>query len=228
MSTTTDTRWQQTIDLIHETCTSGTLPTRDGGTWDIYPAGIDLHAALALHEHAHEAGAVRTLETGLGMGISALALGAAAMRNDEQAASHTAVDPSAHWCGYAGLDLVTRSHVAPHFRHISESSLTALPRLLLAGETFDFVFIDGAHHFDAALTDLIYAMMMLPPDGLCAVDDAHLPPVRLALDYVMTNLSVETVPAKHDALVILRRPTAFPPKREWDHFVPFTHEPRIA
>ena len=222
MSTIDTETWRTTLDLLRETCQRATLPTRDGGTWDVYPAGIDMAPAIALHELAHSVGAVRTLETGLGLGISALALASAGARSDPVNAHHTSIDPSAHWCGYAGLDLVMRSPIAPAFRHVSESSLTALPRLLLEGETFDFAFIDGAHHFDAALTDIMYAMMMLPPGGLCAIDDAQMPSVRLAIDYANSNLEAEAVESPHDALVVLRRPDIFPPKREWDHFVDFT------
>jgi predicted O-methyltransferase YrrM len=224
-------RADETLDLLRHTHERGWAPTRDGKRWPVHPAGVSLDAALALHDCAERLDATRTLETGLGLGLSALALTAAVTRNAARSNTgqplHTAIDPSVHWCAHAGLDLVTAAPVADAFRHIDEPSLTALPRLHLAGERFDLAFIDGAHHFETALLDIIYASMMLPTRGLCIIDDANMPPVGLAIEYAVSNLRFEQLDAPHRSLVVLQRPDAVPPRREWNDFVPFATEAHL-
>lgn len=56
-------------------------------------------------------------------------------------------------------------------RILRESSEFALPKLLEAGEKFNFIYIDGNHTFDAVMCDAIYAHKLIEQDGIIVFDD---------------------------------------------------------
>ena len=136
-------------------------------------------------------------------------------------------------CAKAGIgDLV---------RLREEDSQLALPAMVASGETFDFAFIDGSHHFDYAFTDVMYALRLVKPGGLVLVDDTWMPAVRNVVDFFVRNLGIEIDPESshgaHDwrlrrtrfrrkekggraSMLGLRVPQT-PDDRVWDHFAPF-------
>jgi predicted O-methyltransferase YrrM len=212
-------------DAVAETARSayqrGELLRRDGAMQPIAPDGLSQFAAAALRDLAIAHGAVRTLETGLGLGLSTLALGEAVLRSGDIGAQHTAIDPYIDWTGYAGLDLVMGSAMQPIFRHYSEQSQLLLPRMIHEGEQFDFALVDGAHWFETALMDIYFIMLLLKPGGIAVVDDPWMPAIRLAINYASSNLGCRVLPSPHTRYVVLERPEMFPMQRDWRHFVPF-------
>lgn len=199
----------------------GELKRRDGASQPIVPAGMSQHSADSLRDLAIEQNAVRTIETGLGMGLSALALGQAILNSGNPDALHTSIDPYTDRMGHAGLDMVRASALGPYFRFIAQPSQLALPQLVSASERFDLALIDGAHFFETALIDIYYAMMLVREGGLIVVDDVWMPAVRTAVNYATTNLNCEQLPSPHARFSVLVRPTTFPPQRPWDAFTAF-------
>ncbi|MEM0982812.1 MAG: class I SAM-dependent methyltransferase [Planctomycetota bacterium] len=206
---------------IAEIYERGSIPTRSGGRWDVFPTGTSLEAARALHDLVVDTGATRTIETGLGLGLSAAAIGEAVLRSGDPDARHTIIEPFPHSFDYAGTDLVTRLSETCPMRIFDRSSHVVLPELLSAGERFGFAYIDGSHQFHGALIDLMYCLEMLEPGGLCVIDDHWMPAVMNAVSYVEVNLGVERVATPVKDFLVLRRPDVFPPKRRWDHYEDF-------
>lgn len=71
---------------------------------------------------------------------------------------------------------------------IKEQSIDALPRLRVEGRRYDFVYVDGSHHGENVLFDLVLGWSMLTPGGVIVADDYHWTnrrcriPVRVAVD----------------------------------------------
>ena len=89
----------------------------------------------------------------------------------------TAVDP---WADYAEMSELARAEesfrrntaeFAPRLRAIKEPSLSALPRLLGAGERFDVIFIDGSHAYADVMIDSQLSWKLLNPGGVLIWDD---------------------------------------------------------
>lgn len=136
----------------------------------------------------------RTLEVGMGTGLSGLFICWGLLRAGA-GGRHLAIDP--YQCGHEwrGLGLQLRDHAGctEMFEHCAELSEQALPRLVAAKRSFEFIFIDGLHLFEAALLDFYYSDKLLPIGGLCAFDDADTPQVWRVVNFARRHRNYEWV-----------------------------------
>lgn len=194
-----------------------------------FPSGMTRDAGLALSAIVRDERAATTLETGMALGLSTLWIVNALLSNSEATnIHHTAVDPfqATDWRRAAlrlltdAGDLIAQGLVT----HLSEDSTLALPNLIIQNRRFDLILIDGGHLFELAFCDILFASRLIRPGGLIIVDDLWMPSVSTAVNYFTANslltreLRPDLEPSKRFAL--LRAPEQ-PPKRAWDHFVPF-------
>ena len=181
--------------------------------------------AEALREWVEREGATRTIEVGLGYGVSALAVCESLRANGGDGASHVVIDPfqETRFAG-AGLRLLEEGGMAPLVELHPEESQIVLPRLLAEGRRFDLAFVDGNHRFDGVFLDLVYLGRLLRPEGIAFLDDYQLQAVARAASFCTTNLgwTVEEVspPDELHQWAVLRTP-GVPPERRFDHFVDF-------
>ena len=181
--------------------------------------------AGALRGWVEREGATRTIEVGLGYGVSAFAVCEGLRANGGAAARHVVVDPFQETrFGGAGLRLLEEVGVAPLVELHPEESQIVLPRLLAKDRRFDLAFVDGNHRFDAVFLDLVYLGRLLRPGGVVFVDDYQLAAVARAASFCTANLGweVEEVspPDELHQWAVLRTPET-PPERRFDHFVDF-------
>lgn len=80
-----------------------------------------------------------------------------------------------------GEKLLRDNGVASRHRLMHINSNRAVPELFLAGEKFDFVFMDGWKTFDHLLMELYFINQMLQPGGAIVFDDSYMPSVRQAI-----------------------------------------------
>jgi predicted O-methyltransferase YrrM len=142
-------------------------------------------------------GARRTLEVGLGWGVSALFICDGLLANGTGAGGrHVAIDayqldglPS-HRTRYqgAGLAALEEAGVRDLVELHLEESQVVLPRLLAEGRRFDLAFVDGNHRFEAVFLDLVYCARLLEERRIVFVDDVQLPGVRRAVAFCVANL----------------------------------------
>lgn len=134
----------------------------------------------------------RTLEIGIAFGASTVAfcsghraLGYAANKQ------HVAIDPYQPYQLYdeAGVYAVERAGLAGFLDYRPEFSEFVLPRLLEAGERFDFIYIDGSHLFENVFIDAFYSARLLNDGGLMALDDSTDPHIAKVNDFIRSNLS---------------------------------------
>ncbi len=148
-------------------------------------SGINAAASLKIQEFIRRLDAKKTLEIGMAMGCSTLAILEALPKDG----LHTSIDPfqtATHGYGFrgVGLTMVKRAGLANQHRLIEEPNYFALPDLLKAGEQFDLIFIDGYHTFDFAFIDLFYSDLLLREGGILIFDDWGFPCVYHATQFL--------------------------------------------
>ena len=212
--------------LIERLVRDGSAVARSDGTLhSLFPVAVYATEGDALREWVSREGATKTIEIGLGYGISALHICEGLLGNADPAARHVALDPyQAKRFADLGLQFLEEAGVAEMVEHYAEASETALPRFLGEGRSFDLAFVDGNHRFDGVFIDLIFLGRLLRPGGIVFVDDYQLPAVARATSYCLTNLGwkLEQVSAADDLhrWAVLRTSTV-PDTRPFDYYVDF-------
>jgi predicted O-methyltransferase YrrM len=107
-----------------------------------------------LREWVTREGATRTIEIGLGYGVSARAVGEGPRANGDDGVRHVVIDPfqETRFAG-RGLDLLDEWGLLELVEHHADESQIVLPRLLAEGHRFHLAFVDGNHRFDAVFVD---------------------------------------------------------------------------
>jgi predicted O-methyltransferase YrrM len=197
----------------------------DGTLHNIFPVAVYAAEGEALREWVLSEGATRTIEIGLGYGISALHVCEGLLGNADSAARHVVLDPNqATRFANCGLQFLEEAGVAGMVEHHAEASEIALPRFLGEDRRFHLAFVDGNHRFDGVFLDLVYLGRLVRPGGIVFVDDYQLPAVARAVSFCVTNLgwTLEEVSAADDlhrwAVV---RTSAVADTRPFDYYVDF-------
>lgn len=189
------------------------------------PVAIPAAEGEALRACVGRERARRTIEVGLGYGISATYICEGLLSVAAQDVRHVAIDPQQTSrfsdCGLQVLDDVGLGDLLELYR---DESQIVLPCLLAEGSQFDLAFVDGDHRFDGVLLDLVFLGRLIQPSGVLFVDDYQLPSVSHAVSFFVTNLgwAVEEVSRSDEDhnWVVLRTPRV-PLERAWNHFVEF-------
>jgi predicted O-methyltransferase YrrM len=190
---------------------------RDDAAVSVTPA-----EAEALRGWVEREGATRTIEIGLGYGVSALAVCEGLRANGGR---HVVIDPFQETrFEDHGLRLLENAGVAHLVELHREESQLVLPRFVAEGRRFDLAFVDGNHRFDGVFLDLVYLGRLVRGGGIVFLDDYQLPAVARAVSFCTTNLgwTLEEVspPDELHRWAVLRTPAA-PLERRFDHFVEF-------
>jgi predicted O-methyltransferase YrrM len=196
----------------------------DGSRHSIFPVAIGAREGEALESWVMREGARRTIEIGLGYGISALSI-CAAVADADAGHSHVAIDPyqSTRFAG-CGLQALADAGVEGRVEFVAEPSEIALPGFLAERRAFDFAFVDGNHRFDGILLDLVYLGRLVKRGGIVMVDDYQLPAIARAASFCTTNLgwTIEETSAedpRHHWAVLRTARSA--DTRRFDHYVEF-------
>lgn len=205
---------------------SGTVIARtDGTVHELVPVAIPASEGEALRAWVRRESARRTVEVGLGYGMSATYIceGLLASRADD--VRHVAIDPhQTSRFSDCGLQILDEAGFGGLVELHREESQVALPRFLSEGRQFDLAFVDGDHRFDGIFLDLVYLGRLVRAGGVAFLDDYQLPSVAHAVSFCVTNLgwSIEETSRSDDDhnWVVLRTPRV-PVERAWDHFAEF-------
>ena len=212
--------------VIERLVRDGTVVARSDGTLhSLFPVGVYAAEGEALREWVLREGAGRTIEIGLGYGISALYICEGLLENADPTTRHVTIDPyQATRFSDCGLQFLEEAGVAEMVEHHAEESHIALPRFLDGARSFDFAFVDGNHRFDGIFVDLVYLGRLVRPGGIVFLDDYQLPAVARAVSFFAGNLgwTLEEVSAAdgiHQWAVL--RTSAVPDTRPFDYYVDF-------
>lgn len=204
---------------------AGCVIGRKGTRFDLWPIGVQETAGEFLRDIVVREGARRTLEVGLGLGLSSLSIAEALLTGRVAGTvSHTIVEPDPELLDWAGFDQYRASGAMAFTTVVQEDSRLALPRLVANGELFDFVYIDGGHWFDFVFLDIHFALRLIRPGGLIVIDDHWMPSVQAALAFFHSNglgtLELYDPQGPGKRFVGVRKPLV-EAHRTWDHFVDF-------
>jgi predicted O-methyltransferase YrrM len=212
--------------VIERLIAEGTVVARSDGTLHkLFPVAASATEGEALRGWVVREGATRTIEIGLGYGISALHVCEGLLANVGPAARHTIIDPyQATRFSDCGLQLLEEAGVWGLVEHHTEESQLALPRFLSEARAFDLAFVDGNHRFDGVFVDLVYLGRLVRPGGIVFLDDYQLPAVARVVSFFLTNLgwTLEEVSAADDyhRWAVLRT-SAVPDTRPFDFYIEF-------
>jgi predicted O-methyltransferase YrrM len=212
--------------VIERLIRGGTAVARSDGTLhSIFPVAVYAAEGEALREWVLREGATRTIEIGLGYGISALHICEGLLGNADPVARHVALDPyQATRFADCGLQFLEEAGIAQMVEHHAEESQIALPRFLDEARRFHLAFVDGNHRFDGVFLDLVFLGRLVRAGGIVFVDDYQLPAVARAASFCVTNLgwTLEEVSAADDLhrWAVLRT-SAVPDTRPFDYYVDF-------
>jgi predicted O-methyltransferase YrrM len=116
----------------------------DGTVHTIFPTSVSHDVGNALRSRVERERPTKTLEIGLGYGISTLFIcdGLQAVGNEQ--ARHVAVDPNQSTrFANCGLQFIEEAGFTELVEFHPEPSELALPQLLAEGRTFDLAFVDA-------------------------------------------------------------------------------------
>jgi predicted O-methyltransferase YrrM len=180
-------RIRATLDRLHaEGCV---IAKADGTTHDIRGISIPARESEALTRWVRRENPARSIEIGLGYGVSALSICAGLVEGARPDARHVALDPfQTRRFADCGLQVLDEAGALPLVEHHDRISQIALPAFLEEGRRFDFAFVDGNHRFDAVFVDLFYLGRLLRRGGVVFLDDYDLPGVRRAVSFFLRNL----------------------------------------
>ena len=212
--------------VIERLVRDGTAVARsDGMLHSLFPVAASAAEGEALREWVLRERAARTIEIGLGYGISALHVCEGLLANADPAARHVAIDPYQETrFSNCALQFLEEAGVAGLVEHHAQESLIALPRFLGEARCFDLAFVDGNHRFDGVFPDLVFLGRLVRAGGIVFLDDYQLPAVARAASFFVTNLgwTLEEVSAADDfhQWAVLRT-SVVPDTRAFDYYVDF-------
>jgi predicted O-methyltransferase YrrM len=201
--------------ILHEMYSAPKLQGANGPV-EIDPiTRIDKTAGSELNRLVRESGAKKSLEIGLAYGFSTIFIMDALPADG----SHIALDPfqASLWHGVG--ETQARRLSGKQFELREEYSIHALSDWIRAGETFDFIFVDGAHRFDDVLVDFYLSDQALKLGGLMVLDDIWMASIRSVVAFVLANRAYQVVPQRSNRMIALKKLKN--DDRDWRHFRPF-------
>jgi hypothetical protein len=124
-----------------------------------------------------------TLEIGLAYGCSAAYILSATK------SLHYAIDPFQERYNNLGLKNIKQMGLDGLLQLEKGCSNVILPKLLLQGGKFDFIFIDGAHKYDDIFVDFYYADLLLNQNGYILFHDIWMRSTQMVCAWINTNKS---------------------------------------
>jgi len=202
---------------------------------EVFPAGLGPERARYLFELVRTRRPTLTLEVGFAFGLSTLAIAEALRQNGH--GHHLVIDPKERtYFDGIGLRLIEEADLAEWITFHEEPAELCLPRLVADGVRIELAFDDSDHLFDHVLTEFLFLAKLLERGGLMVMDDALLPSVARACEFIATNRPdfSEIVPARGLRGLLRGSPVPPPPKtmrvfekvadadtRGWDDYSPF-------
>jgi predicted O-methyltransferase YrrM len=217
---------RQVRGVIARLVRDGTAIARSDGTvHDLFPIVVSAAEGEALRDWVLREQATRTVEVGLGYGISALYICEALLENSGTASRHVVIDPyQATRFSDCGLQFLDEAGMGEMVELHAEDSQISLPRFLDEARSFDLAFVDGNHRFERVFVDLYYLGRLVRSGGIIFLDDYQLPGVARAASFFTSNLgwTTEEISPPDDLhqWAVLRTSTV-PDTRPFDHFVDF-------
>jgi predicted O-methyltransferase YrrM len=186
------------------------------GTERVLAGGINLAAGAKIQSFMTEIGASRTLEIGMSMGCSTLAI----LEALPPEGHHIAIDPyqTSDPCYGVGLEMVKRAGLSEKMTLIERPDFVALPELVAHSQKYDLILIDGHHTFDFTFIDFFYADLLLRKDGILLMDDWGMPCVYHVTRFIEEHKAYDRIgPHMWNELNLISKLNHFRPRARKEH-----------
>ena len=100
---------------------------------------------------------------------------------------HIAIDPFQSYYDDLALSNIKKLGFDNLLTFHRDYSHNVLPKKVLEGEKFEFVFIDGDHKFDGILVDFYYSDLLLEPNGYVLFHDTWMRSTQLVAQFIRKN-----------------------------------------
>lgn len=175
--------------------------------------GLELLDSYFLFDFLTKHKITRTLEVGLGEGVSAMAIMLAT------GAQHTAIDPLT-FCttGVHNMEVI---ELSKQLRLLVMLSQYALPKLCELQARFQFSFLAGGCKLEDFMNDFNYVSQMTEIDGYIMIPDSNLPSMPTFISYIANNRAdfVALATPQHSNLCLWKKIAE--DQRQWDHHSAF-------
>src|SRR3972149_7907264 len=137
--------------------------------------------AIFIYNFLRERKITETLEIGFAYGYSAIYIMSAT------GAPHIVIDPYQGEFDNLGISNVKKLHLYKRLIFYPDYSQIILPKLVLSGKKFAFVFIDGGHRFDDIFIDFYYSDLLLRMGGFIIFHDLVFKSTQLVAAWIKNN-----------------------------------------
>jgi len=177
--------------VLQEIYATGKVCDAEGTGYEALPTSLFQAEGEALYETLKKHDARRVLEIGVAYGVSTLFI-CQALR-EMGGGELIGLDPFQIEAYHdIGLRNVERAGYEDLFTFRKDFSQDVLPEYLIAGDTFDFILIDGHHTFEQVMLDFYYSEKIVKVGGHIMFHDVVYPSVRKALTFILRNMNFET------------------------------------
>jgi predicted O-methyltransferase YrrM len=192
---TTPKKIHEQIERIYA---SGSVVGENGVVYAIFPASVTRDRGEFIRKTCLSQRSVSSLEIGMAWGLSTLFILEALIKNGAGTGAHVVIDPfqSESFHG-AGRRLVREAGAEEFIEFHEQKSQLVMPQLIIDGRQFDFLYIDGDHHFEGAFIDFAFAHHLLKPGGVVLFDDAWCDPVHLVCRFAEANHGYIPIPQSY-------------------------------
>ena len=205
--------------LVHD---GSVLAASDGTEHSIFPVVVSPKECESLRNWVSRERATRTIEIGLGYGISALHICEGLLLNGNHAARHVVLDPNQTWrFADCGLQVLKEAGIRQLVEYHAVESQIALPQFLGEGRSFDLGFVDGNHRFDRVFLDLYYLGHLVRKGGIIILDDYTWPGIKRAVSFFLTNLNWKIEETNEEGNQVVLRTAKEADARDGQYFVEF-------
>lgn len=145
------------------------------------------------------------LEVGTGLGASAVAV--CSVLEEIGKGKLVTLDPFQDHFGHVGVSELQRLELDRWSEFLPEFAEDFLHAAAARQQTFDFIFIDGAHSVGTKMTHTFFADKCLAPNGIFAFHDVTKPCTAACVKYLVQEKKYSVVPLKPESRVnnLLRR-----------------------
>jgi len=170
----------------------------NGREYLIDKTSLQLIEALTLQDLVAESKAKNTLEIGLALGSSAVAIAEILEKNDGDA-HHIALDPFQVDFGNVALRELERLGLSRVVEFRPEHSEEFLPQAAKSGRRFDLILDDGSRTIGQKVTNTFFADRCLNTGGILVFHDAFIPSAAASVRYLLRERGYELIPLPPDS-----------------------------
>lgn len=171
----------------------------DGKVRHLEATSLRLSEAMAVFQLIRESHAKDTLEIGMALGASSIAIAEALKSNGD--GKHTVLDPFQADFGNIGLMEIERLGLGEYISFLPELSEDFLYRCSKEGRTFDLILNDGAHSIGDKVTNTFYADKCLSDGGIMIFHDCLIPSTAASMQYLVRERNYEVIRLPADSKI---------------------------